>query len=72
MKWWGNSFSINKFQLEDVPIEKFNSDVKSKNQPLEVNKVLALLTYNVWFLLFISELNFSMGKVSSLIYSLLF
>ena len=38
MKWSGNSFSINKFQLEDVPIEKFNCDIKSKNQTLEVNK----------------------------------
>ena len=38
MKWSENNFSINKFQLEDVTIDKFNSDIKSKNHTLEVNK----------------------------------
>lgn len=38
MKQSGNNFSINKFQLEDITMDKFNCDIKTINQTSEVNK----------------------------------
>ena len=38
MKQSGNNFSINKFQLEDITMDKFNCDIKTINWTSEVNK----------------------------------